>query len=175
MKTMYVVAGLTALLVAGVVFAQSDSDYQNWMKSNGAAMASLQKNVAAKDGNGVAADANTIAGNLKQVEAFWTKRGGAPDAVNFAKMGRRRSPRMLPEIWMRLPPTSRACRAIAAAATWRTARKRKPALNLSKRLGERPHRFTNRNVPATSVCGPSALTIRNAVGVKLIICRGGLS
>ena len=87
MKTMYVVAGLTALLVAGVVFAQGEGEYQTWMKSNGAAMASLQKNVAAKDGNGVAADANTIAGNLKQVEAFWTKRGGAPDAVNFAKMG----------------------------------------------------------------------------------------
>jgi cytochrome c556 len=87
MKTMYVVAGLTALLVAGVMFAQSDSDYQAWMKSNGAAMASLQKNVAAKDGNGVAADAHTIEGNLKQVEAFWTKRGGAPDAVNFAKQG----------------------------------------------------------------------------------------
>lgn len=87
MKTMYVVAGLTALLVAGVVFAQSDSDYQTWMKSNGAAMASLQKNVAAKDGSGVAADARTIEGNLKQAEAFWTKRGGAPDAVNFAKMG----------------------------------------------------------------------------------------
>jgi cytochrome c556 len=87
MKTMYVVAGLTAFLVAGIVFAQSDSDYQAWMKSNGAAMASLQKNVAAKDGNGVAADAKTLEGNLKQVEAFWTKRGGAPDAVNFAKMG----------------------------------------------------------------------------------------
>ena len=87
MKTMYVVAGLTALLVASMVFAQSDSDYQAWMKSNGAAMASLQKNVAAKDGNGVAADAKTLEGNLKQVEAFWTKRGGAPDAVNFAKQG----------------------------------------------------------------------------------------
>jgi cytochrome c556 len=87
MKTMYVVAGLTALLVAGIVFAQSDSDYQGWMKSNGAAMASLQKNIAAKDGNGIAADAHTIEGNLKQAEAFWTKRGGAPDAVNFAKMG----------------------------------------------------------------------------------------
>jgi cytochrome c556 len=87
MKTMYIVAGLTAVLAAGIVFAQSDSDYQAWMKSNGAAMASLQKNVAAKDGNGVAADAHTLEANLKQVEAFWTKRGGAPDAVNFAKQG----------------------------------------------------------------------------------------
>src|SRR6202521_6487164 len=87
MKTMYVVAGLTAVLVAGIVFAQSDSDYQAWMKSNGAGMASLQKNVAAKDGSGVAADARTLEGNLKQVEAFWEKRGGAPDAVNFAKQG----------------------------------------------------------------------------------------
>jgi cytochrome c556 len=87
MKTMYVVAGLTAVLAAGIVFAQSDSDYQAWMKSNGAAMASLQKNVAAKDGNGVAADAHTLEANLKQVEAFWTKRGAAPDAVNFAKQG----------------------------------------------------------------------------------------
>ena len=87
MKTMYVVAGLTAFLVAGIVFAQSDSDYQGWMKSNGAAMASIQKNIAAKDGAGIAADAHTIEGNLKNAEAFWEKRGGAPDAVNFAKMG----------------------------------------------------------------------------------------
>jgi len=87
MKTMYVVAGLTAFLVAGIVFAQSESDYQGWMKSNGAAMASIQKNIAAKDGAGIAADAHTIEGNLKQAEAFWTKKGGAPDAVNFAKMG----------------------------------------------------------------------------------------
>jgi cytochrome c556 len=87
MKTMYVVAGLTAFLVAGIVFAQSESDYQGWMKSNGAAMASIQKNIAAKDAAGIAADAHTIEGNLKNAEAFWTKKGGAPDAVNFAKMG----------------------------------------------------------------------------------------
>ena len=84
---MYVVVGLTAFLAAGIVFAQSESDYQTWMKSNGAAMGSLQKNIAAKDASGIAADAHTIEGNLKNAEAFWTKRGGAPDAVNFAKMG----------------------------------------------------------------------------------------
>jgi cytochrome c556 len=87
MRRIYSFTLIAVGLSAGLLLAQSDSDYQAWMKSNGAAMASIQKNIAAKDGAGIAADAHTIEGNLKQAEAFWTKKGGAPDAVNFAKMG----------------------------------------------------------------------------------------
>jgi hypothetical protein len=83
MRKMYVVAVTTALVVVGAL-AQSDSDYQGWMKSNPANMGSLNKKIAAKDGAGAAADAEKLEATFKQVEDFWKKRGGADDAVNFA-------------------------------------------------------------------------------------------
>ena len=83
MRTMYVLAVATALLAVGAL-AQSDSDYQGWMKSNAANMGSLNKNIAAKDGAGTAADAQKLEATFKQVEAYWKKRGGADDAVNFS-------------------------------------------------------------------------------------------
>ena len=81
MRCMYIVAVLTALVGA---LAQSDSDYQVWMKSNAANMASLNKNIAAKNAAGAAADAEKLEATFKVVEAFWKKRGGSDDAVDFA-------------------------------------------------------------------------------------------
>ena len=86
MRCMYIVAVFTALLVVGVL-AQSESDYQDWMKSNGANMGSLNKNIAAKNAAGAAVDAEKLEATFKQVEEFWKKRGGADDAVNFAMKG----------------------------------------------------------------------------------------
>jgi cytochrome c556 len=83
MRKMYVVAVATALVVVGAL-AQSDSDYQGWMKSTAANMGSLNKNIAAKNGAGVAADAEKLEATFKQVDEFWKKRSGADDAVNFA-------------------------------------------------------------------------------------------
>jgi cytochrome c556 len=83
---MNVLAVATALLAAGAL-AQSDSDYQGWMKSNAANMGSLNKNIAAKDGAAAASDAQKLEATFKQVGEFWTKRGGADDAVNFAMRG----------------------------------------------------------------------------------------
>jgi cytochrome c556 len=83
MRKMNVLAVATALLAAGAL-AQSDSDYQGWMKSNAANMGSLNKNIAAKDGAAAASDAQKLEATFKQVGEFWTKRGGADDAVNFA-------------------------------------------------------------------------------------------
>jgi cytochrome c556 len=70
-------------MIAGAL-AQSDSDYQGWMKTNGATVASLNKDIAAKDGTAAAADAQKLQGVFKQVEAFWQARN-APDAVSFAQ------------------------------------------------------------------------------------------
>jgi cytochrome c556 len=75
---------MTTLFAATVLFAQSDSDYQGWMKTVAATNGSLQKNIAAKDAAAVAADANKLQDTFKQVEAFWQKRSAA-DAVGFAK------------------------------------------------------------------------------------------
>jgi cytochrome c556 len=86
MRCMYIVAVLTALVMVGAS-AQSDSDYQVWMKSNAANMGSLNKNIAAKNAAGAAADAEKLEATFKQVEDFWKKRGGADDAVDFAMRG----------------------------------------------------------------------------------------
>jgi cytochrome c556 len=83
MRKTYVLAAIAAMLVVGAL-AQSEGDYQGWMKSNPVNMASLNKNLAAKDGAAAAADAQKLEATFKQVEDFWKKRGGADDAVNFA-------------------------------------------------------------------------------------------
>jgi hypothetical protein len=83
MRKMYIVTVTTTLIVVGAL-AQSDSDYQGWMKSNPANMGSLNKNIAGKNAAGAAVDAEKLEATFKQVEDFWKKRGGADDAVNFA-------------------------------------------------------------------------------------------
>src|SRR3984893_15384219 len=83
MQKMFVLAIVAALFIVGAL-AQSESDYQTWMKSNPVNMGSLNKNIAAKDGAAAAADAQKLEATFKQVEDFWKKRGGADDAVNFA-------------------------------------------------------------------------------------------
>ena len=83
MRQMYIVAVITTLVVVGAL-AQSDSDYQGWMKTTVATMGSMNKKIVAKDGAGAAADAEKLEATFKQVEEFWKKRGGADDAVNFA-------------------------------------------------------------------------------------------
>ena len=66
------------------MLAQSDSDYQGWMKTIAATNGSMQKNVTAKDGPAAAADAAKLADAFKQVTAYWEAHN-APDAVGFAK------------------------------------------------------------------------------------------
>jgi len=75
---------MVVVFAAVVALAQVDPDYQGYMKANAANMGSLNKNIAAKDGAAVAADAMKLQATMKQVEAFWTKKGGADDAVKFA-------------------------------------------------------------------------------------------
>jgi len=84
MHRIHVVVGMATLFAAAALFAQSDSDYQGYMKTVFATNGSMQKNIAAKDAAAVAADANKLQDTFKQVEAFWQKRN-ADDAVGFAK------------------------------------------------------------------------------------------
>jgi cytochrome c556 len=84
MRRIYVLLGITTLLAAAVLSAQSDSDYQGYMKIVGPTSASMQKNIAAKDASATGADAKKLQDTFKMVEAFWQARGAA-DAVNFAK------------------------------------------------------------------------------------------
>jgi hypothetical protein len=84
MRRMFVLTGVATLLAAGAM-AQSESDFQSWMKMMGPSVQGLNKDIAAKDGGAVAADTQKLQGMFKQVEDFWQKRGGADDAVGFAK------------------------------------------------------------------------------------------
>ena len=80
MRKMYVLAIVAAFVTVGAL-AQSDSDYQSWMKSNPVNVGSLNKNIVAKNGAGAASDAQKLEATYKQLAEFWTKRGGADDAV----------------------------------------------------------------------------------------------
>ncbi len=72
------------LLLGVAVWAQSDADYQSWMKSNGAAAASLGKNLTAKAGDAAAMDAKTLQDNMTKVAAYWQAKN-VSDAVKFAQ------------------------------------------------------------------------------------------
>jgi cytochrome c556 len=80
-----IVLAVCAVFSATLLRAQSESDYQGWMKTVGATTDSLLKNVAAKDAAAAGANVRTLQDTFKQVEMFWDKRGTA-DAVNFAKL-----------------------------------------------------------------------------------------
>ncbi len=75
--------GALAAMMAATALAQSDSDYQGYMKAVFAANGSMQKNVGAKSPD-AAADAKKLQDTFKMVEAFWKGRG-ANDAVGFAQ------------------------------------------------------------------------------------------
>ena len=83
MRRPSVLTTCTTLLVLGAS-AQSEGDYQSWMKSIAATMGSMNKKIAAKDGPGAASDAEKLEATFKEVEGFWKQRGGADDAVTFA-------------------------------------------------------------------------------------------
>jgi hypothetical protein len=83
-KIMQVLVVLSATLATGLVMvAQSDADYQGYMKTVAATNGKMQKGIAAKEAS-AAADASTLETVFKQVEAFWGKRNAA-DAVALAK------------------------------------------------------------------------------------------
>ncbi|HWP85116.1 MAG TPA: hypothetical protein VNN17_08000 [Terriglobia bacterium] len=72
------------LLLAGVrAQGQEEAAYAEWMKSTSATANSLAKNLEAKAGDAVAADARKLEQIFGQVRAFWEKRN-ASDAVEFA-------------------------------------------------------------------------------------------
>jgi hypothetical protein len=83
MRIIKVLSVLIAGLATVVLLAQSDADYQGWMKQVVANNGKLQKGIAAKDSS-VTEQATTLESVFKQVESFWQKRNVA-DAAAFAK------------------------------------------------------------------------------------------
>jgi len=84
MRRIYGFTLMAVGLSAGLLLAQSDSDFQGWMKTVSATNGSIQKNIAAKDGAATSADAAKLADTFKQVASYWEAKN-APDAVGFAK------------------------------------------------------------------------------------------
>ena len=82
MKTAVILVG-GLLLLSLAVWAQDDAQYQSWMKSNNANVASLRMNLAAKSGDAAAADAKKLQDTFTQVHAYWQKKS-VSDATQFA-------------------------------------------------------------------------------------------
>lgn len=72
-----------ALLMGSAVWGQTAEEYQEWMKSNGAAVADLSKNLAAKNASAAIMDANTIQENISKSMIYWQIKK-VPDALKFA-------------------------------------------------------------------------------------------
>ena len=87
MKKHMILPGLLALGMAVCVFAQSDADYQGWMKDIAATSKNARKAVADKSGADAATSAQHLESIYKSVGEFFAKRGGADDAVAIAKKG----------------------------------------------------------------------------------------
>jgi hypothetical protein len=86
MRQFFAVASIIAL--AAVAFAQEEADYQNWMKTTGATVGSLRKNLEAKSGDAAAQDAKKLQEIFTQVHDFWLKKK-IDNATNFATNARK--------------------------------------------------------------------------------------
>lgn len=87
MKKYIVLPSLLALGMALCVFAQTEADYQGWMKDMAATSGKARKAVMDKSGADAATSAQHLEMIYKQVGSFFEKRGGAADAVEIAKKG----------------------------------------------------------------------------------------
>jgi len=83
-RKIQIVFALSMGVLAGMMLAQTDADFQGWMKGAVAANGKLKGAIAAKDAATVTASAKTLEENFKQIEMFFGKRNAA-DAVAIAK------------------------------------------------------------------------------------------
>jgi len=85
MRKIIIVVGIQAALAAGILLAQSQDDFDAWMRTIDEKNQSVQRNIAAKDADAATADAKTLQETFKLVEGFWAKRGNAPEAVELSQ------------------------------------------------------------------------------------------
>ena len=87
MKKHIILPSLLALGMALCVYAQSDAEYQGLMKKIAATSGKARKAVMEKNGADAASAGEQLEGIYKEVGSFWSKRGGADDAVQISKKG----------------------------------------------------------------------------------------
>jgi cytochrome c556 len=83
MKTLRIAFALGMGILGGVLLAQTESDFQGWMKQIAASNGKLKGAVGAKDGAAITAEAKTFESTFKQVEAFFKARN-MPGAAKMA-------------------------------------------------------------------------------------------
>lgn len=83
MKTLRIVFALSMGILGGVLLAQSEGDFQGWMKQIAASNGKLKGAVTAKEGAAMAAEAKTFQDTFKQVETFFKGRN-MPAAAKMA-------------------------------------------------------------------------------------------
>lgn len=69
----------------GVVFAESEFDFEELMNDVETKIQNVQNNIAAKDAATATTQAKELQDEFKLVEGFFEKRGDAPDAAHNAK------------------------------------------------------------------------------------------
>jgi len=84
MRMMQVLVVFAAGLASIALLAQSDADFQGYMKTVAGSNGKFQKGIAAKDKAVVDAEGAVLETTFKQVEAFWQKRN-VTDAANLSK------------------------------------------------------------------------------------------
>ena len=75
-------------LLQPIVCAQSVLDFDEWMQKIDRRSQSVQRNLTRKDVNGATADAREIGELYGSMEAYFTRRGDAANAVKLSKEGR---------------------------------------------------------------------------------------
>jgi soluble cytochrome b562 len=69
--------------ISVTLLAQDEKDYQTWMKTIGATVGSLRKNLEAKNSDAAASDAKKLQETFTQVHDFWMEKK-TEDAMKFA-------------------------------------------------------------------------------------------
>ncbi len=82
-----VLCGMLAMSSGGAVFAEIDlKDFDDdLMRDMDTAIKDLEPVVGAKNAVAAAGDAELLRNGFKQTEDYFAKKGGAPDAVEFAR------------------------------------------------------------------------------------------
>ena len=85
------VVALAAFAIFGageVAFGQSVLDFDEWMQRIDRRSQSVQRSLAARDANAASADAREIGELYGSMEAYFSRRGNADNAVKLSREGR---------------------------------------------------------------------------------------
>jgi hypothetical protein len=88
MRTAVTLAALAVFAAGEVAFGQSVLDFDEWMQRIDRRSQSVQRNLAAGDGNAASADAREIGELYGSMEAYFSRRGSADNAMKLSREGR---------------------------------------------------------------------------------------